>query len=92
MVDGQPLHGIDPGLVVGASPPRLQEALSFPRRGVLVRPCLTVTLDLPTVWWAQPIQRTAEVVRRPRILLRMENCPRTCAIVEPGRVHGPCSV
>ena len=39
MVDGQLQRGIEDGLVAGASPPRLHEALSFPRRGVIVRPC-----------------------------------------------------
>jgi len=49
MVDGQPQHGVEAGLVAGASPSRLQEALSFPRRGVLVRPC---PADCSAAYWA----------------------------------------
>ena len=85
MVDGQPQHGIEAGLVPGASPPRLQEALSFPRRGVLVRPCLIVTTEMPSVPdEIDQLHRSAEVLLRLQLLFRERKCARTSAASKLG--------
>ena len=65
MVDGQPQHGIEALLVTGASPPRLHEALSFPRRGVLVRPCPTPRVAICACWLGDLTNGSAEIILTP---------------------------